>query len=219
MTLLDYPERTACTVFTGGCNLRCPYCHNADLVRRPMEKGSAEAEVLEYLSRRRRLLDGVCITGGEPLLQPDLLDFIGRVKEMGYAVKLDTNGRLPERLDRVLQSGLVDYVAMDLKHRPERYAEAVGCEADPEPFLRSIRILEEGAVAHEFRTTAVKGIHEPTDFEEMAKLIRPNTPYFIQCFRDSGNLLGQGCGAFSEKELEECLRFAKNSHENTYIRG
>lgn len=219
MTLLDYPERTACTVFTGGCNLRCPYCHNADLVRRPMEKRSAEAEVLEYLSARRRLLDGVCITGGEPLLQPDLLDFIGRVKEMGYAVKLDTNGRLPERLDRVLRSGLVDYVAMDLKHQPARYAEAVGCEVDTEHFLRSIRILEEGAVAHEFRTTAVKGIHEPRDFEVMAKLISPETPYFIQCFRDSGNLLGQGCGAFSEEEIEECLRFAKISHKKTYIRG
>ncbi len=219
MTLLDFPGKTACTVFTGGCNLRCPFCHNADLVRHPMERGSLEGEVLEYLKKRRGLIDGVCITGGEPLLRPDLAEFIRCVKDMGYAVKLDTNGRLPDRLEQLLQTGLLDYVAMDLKHQPARYSAAVGCEADPEPFLRSIRILEAGATPHEFRTTAVKGIHEPQDFGIMASLLLPQTPYYIQCFRDSGNLLGQGCGAFSEEELAECLQYAKKAHQNTYIRG
>jgi len=219
MTLLDYPTKTACTVFTGGCNLRCPFCHNADLVRHPMASASMETEVLAYLEKRQGLIDGVCVTGGEPLLQHDLAAFLTRVKAMGYAVKLDTNGRLPSRLQAILQTGLVDYVAMDLKHIPERYAEAVGCDADPAPFLESLRVLSESGIAYELRTTAVRGIHRVEDFEEMAGLIPQNPPYFIQCFKDSGNLLAQGCSAFSEAEMQECLRNAKKHHQNTYIRG
>lgn len=199
--------------------MRCPFCHNADLVRHPMAEASKEAEVLEYLEKRRGILDGVCVTGGEPLLQPDLIPFLERVKAMGYAVKLDTNGRLPARLRTVLQTGFVDYVAMDIKHIPERYAEAVGCDADPAPFLESIRVLSESGIAYELRTTAVRGIHSMEDFEEMAKLIPQNPPYFIQCFKDSGNILADGYSAFSELEMRECLKNAKKHHPNTYIRG
>ena len=130
LTLLDYPEKVACTVFTGGCNLLCPFCHNAGLVRTPNDSTSLEDEVLPYLSRRRGLLDGVCVTGGEPLLQPDLQDFLSRVKQMGYLVKLDTNGSMPDRLRHLLSTGLVDYVAMDVKSSPAGYARAIGCNAD-----------------------------------------------------------------------------------------
>lgn len=219
MTLLDYPTKTACTVFAGGCNLRCPFCHNADLVRRPMAVESMEGEVLAYLEKRRGLLDGVCVTGGEPLLQPDLIVFLEKLKAMGYLVKLDTNGRLPERLRTALKTGLVDYVAMDLKHTPEGYCRAVGCEVEPEHFLRSMEILQESGVFYELRTTAVKGIHKIEDFGEMARLIPQEPPYFIQCFKDSGNLLSGGCAAFSEAELRVCLAEAKKYHQNTYLRG
>lgn len=155
LTLLDFPGRTACTVFTGGCNLRCPFCHNGGLVRTPMAEPNRTDEVLTYLSRRQGILDGVCVTGGEPLLQPDLLDFLKQIKEMGYAVKLDTNGSLPDRLAAALDSGLIDYVAMDVKSSPEGYSAATGSDADPVVYDRSIRLLRQSGIPHEFRTTAV----------------------------------------------------------------
>ena len=126
LTLLDFPGRVAATVFTGGCNLRCPFCHNAGLVETPFSSANSEGELLSYLASRRRLLEGVCVTGGEPLLQPDLPAFLQKVKDMGYAVKLDTNGSLPDRLRAILETGLVDYVAMDVKNSEARYGETAG---------------------------------------------------------------------------------------------
>jgi len=219
MTLLDYPGRVAATVFTGGCNLRCPFCHNAGLVRTPNENESLEGEVLSYLARRKGLLDGICITGGEPLLQPDLEQFIDRVKEMGYLVKLDTNGSLPDRLEALLQTGKLDYVAMDVKSSPAGYARAIGCNADPALFAKSVRLLNQSGVAHEFRTTAVKGIHTVDDFEEIGKWLGNGAPYFIQCFVDSKNLLGGGCAAFDEEETEALLRAVRAYIPEAKIRG
>ena len=220
LTLLDFPGRTACTVFTGGCNLRCPFCHNADLVRQPISSPSAENDVLQYLSRRQGLIDGVCVTGGEPLLQPDLVEFLKKVKEMGYLVKLDTNGALPKRLAEVLATGLVDYVAMDVKSSPMGYSQAVGCEKiDVTPFEQSIRLLQRCGVAHEFRTTAVKGIHTVSDFSEIGKWLGNDELYFIQCFKDSGNLLGNGCQAFSSVETEELLSAAREFLPRASVRG
>lgn len=219
MTLLDYPGQVACTVFTGGCNLRCPFCHNAGLVRNPLEGDSLEGEVLEYLSRRRGLLDGVCVTGGEPLLQSDLESFLRRVKEMGYLIKLDTNGALPERLRTLLSTGLVDRVAMDVKSSPKGYRKAIGCEVDFEAFAESVRLIRSSGVAHEFRTTAVKGIHTVNDFAEIGKWLMGDSPYFIQRFVDSGNLLGQGCEAFSEEEHKALLNTVKPYLPNASLRG
>ncbi len=219
LSLLDYPEKTACTVFTGGCNLRCPFCHNASLVRTPFEVASQEAEVLEYLTRRKGLLDGVCVTGGEPLLQPDLAAFTARLKSMGYLVKLDTNGMLPERLRELLATGTVDYVAMDVKNSLAGYSLAVGCEIDTQKIVESIALIQSSGLAHEFRTTAVKGIHTPSDMEAIAKLIGPKSPYFIQGFVDSGNLLGTGCAAFSEAEREQLLLSAKKHNPLSRLRG
>lgn len=219
MTLLDFPGRVACTVFTGGCNLRCPFCHNADLVRHPVAVASKEAEVLEFLGRRRGLIDGVCITGGEPLLQPDLLSFVQRVKELGYLVKLDTNGMLPKRLAEVLHSGLLDYVAMDVKSSPRGYPRAVGCDVDVAAIEESIRLIQESGIAHEFRTTAVKGIHTTEDFAEIGRWIGRDELYFIQGFRDSGNLLSDGCQAFSCAETEELLGAAKQYLPRAAVRG
>ena len=218
MTLLDFPGKIACTVFTGGCNLRCPFCHNAGLVLSPTAGADMEREVLEYVTKRKNLLDGVCITGGEPLLQPDLAAFIARIKDLGLAVKLDTNGSMPSKLRELLETGTVDYVAMDIKSSPAHYARAVGFEINVAPFLESIDILKQSGISHEFRTTAVKGIHEAKDFEEIATLVG-DSPYFIQRFVDSGNLLGEGCSAFSEDEGLELLRLARESAPQTRLRG
>lgn len=219
LSLLDYPEKTACTVFTGGCNLRCPFCHNASLIRTPFEAVSRETEVLEYLSRRKGLLDGVCVTGGEPLLQPDLAAFTAKLKSMGYLVKLDTNGTLPERLRELLATGTVDYVAMDVKNSLAGYAKAVGCEIDTQKITESIGLIQSSGIAHEFRTTAVKGIHTPADVEAIAQLIGPRSPYFIQGFVDSGNLLGTGCAAFADEEQEQLLSAAKKHDPLSRLRG
>ena len=205
LTLLDFPGRTACTVFTGGCNLRCPFCHNGGLVRTPMAEPNRTDEVLTYLSRRQGILDGVCVTGGEPLLQPDLLDFLKQIKEMGYAVKLDTNGSLPDRLAAALDSGLIDYVAMDVKSSPEGYSAATGSDADPVVYDRSIRLLRQSGIPHEFRTTAVGGIHTPADFAAIGRWLQGTERYFIQRFVDSGNLLGEGYVPFSDAEMTALL--------------
>ncbi|MBE6601169.1 MAG: anaerobic ribonucleoside-triphosphate reductase activating protein [Ruminococcaceae bacterium] len=205
LTLLDFPGVVACTVFTGGCNLRCPFCHNAGLVLTPHEADSMEPEVLEYLGRRKGLLEGVCITGGEPLLQPDLEAFVQKVKALGYRVKLDTNGSLPDRLQAILDTGLIDYVAMDVKSSPNGYRKATGASIDPTVFEKSIRLLQNSGIAHEFRTTAVKGIHTVEDFTEIGKWLASDSPYFIQTFVNSQNLIGSGCDAFSEDETQALL--------------
>lgn len=219
LTLLDFPGRVGCTVFTGGCNLRCPFCHNAGLVRNPVEGANQEQEVLKFLAGRRGLLDGVCITGGEPLLQPDLEQFIRRVKELGYLVKLDTNGALPERLEALLKTGLVDYVAMDVKSSPAGYALASGSEIEVSRFERSIRLLQSAGIAYEFRTTAVKGIHTVEDFSEIGRWLAGDSPYFIQTFVASDNLLGSGCEAFSQDETEALLNAVKPYLPAARLRG
>lgn len=205
LTLLDFPGRVACTVFTGGCNLHCPFCHNAGLVLEPHAHESAESDVLSYLEKRRGLLDGVCVTGGEPLLQTDLPAFLQRVKAMGYQIKLDTNGSMPEALQALLLSGLVDYVAMDVKSSPAGYARAIGCRAEMHRFEASVSHIKQSGIAFEFRTTAVKGIHTPADFTEIGKWLGADVPYYIQGFVDSGNLLGNGCTAFSADEMHRLL--------------
>ena len=218
LTLLDYPEKVACTIFTGGCNLRCPFCHNGGLVRTPFAGKSLEDEVLTYLSGRRGLLDGVCITGGEPLLQGDLAKFVERIKSMGYAVKLDTNGSLPDRLAALLSTGLLDYVAMDVKSALADYEAAVGAAVDVTAFEKSIALIKASGIAHEFRTTAVKGIHTPAHFEAIGRLLG-DEPYFIQQFVDSGNLLGTGCAAFTAEEAEALLAAARIHTPRAALRG
>ena len=159
LSLLDFPGKVACTVFTGGCNLRCPFCHNAGLVNNPLESPNAEQDVLQYLSTRRGLLDGVCITGGEPLLQPDVEEFIKRIKSFGFLVKLDTNGYMPQKLKAILGTKLVDYVAMDIKSSLKNYSKATGCDIDTQNFILSVEIIKNSNIEHEFRTTAVAQLH------------------------------------------------------------
>jgi len=219
LTLLDFPGRVACTVFTGGCNLRCPFCHNARLVLTPGADANCEEEVLDYLSRRKGLLEGICITGGEPLLQPDLADFIGRVKALGFLVKLDTNGALPDRLRAILETGMIDYVAMDIKSSKEGYPKATGVPIEAARFEESVRILQASPVPYEFRTTAVKGIHTVRDFEEIGKWLASDSPYFIQPFVSAPNLLGNGCEPFSANELKALLDAVLPHLPRAQIRG
>ena len=219
LTLLDFPGRTACTVFTGGCNLRCPFCHNAGLVRTPLAEPNRTDEVLEYLRKRRGILDGVCVTGGEPLLQPDLEDFLRKVKEMGYAVKLDTNGMLPQRLAGVLATKLVDYVAMDIKSSPDGYPAATGTDADVSAVSDSLSILRGSGIPFELRTTAVRGIHTEADFDAIGQWIGDVPAYFIQRFVDSGQLLGSGCEAFSSEEMERLLTTVRVYTPSAQLRG
>lgn len=190
-TLLDYPGYVAATIFTGSCNFRCPFCHNAGLVLDP--KGQeiiSEEEVLTYLQKRKGILDGVCITGGEPTLQPDLKDFIKKIKDLGYLVKLDTNGYRPEVLWELLREDLLDYVAMDIKASRERYALAAGVKnLDLARIEESVGILKSCAIPHEFRTTVVKGIHDIQEFEAIGRWLEGSKAYYLQAFQENENML------------------------------
>ena len=211
LTLLDFPGRTACTLFTGGCNLRCPFCHNVPLVLDPAGGDAIpETEIFSFLSRRHGILDGVAITGGEPLLQPDIASFIRRVRKEGFAVKLDTNGFFPDRLAELLRAGLVDYAAMDVKNRPEKYAETCGLETvDLSRIEASMRLLTDSGIEYEFRTTVVKEFHTIDDIEAVAKWISGAKRYFLQAFRDSGDLIGGGCSEVSAEDMREMARRAR----------
>ena len=221
LTLLDFPGKVACTVFTGGCNFKCPFCHNASLAVRAGELPNIdEEEVFSLLRKRKGILDGVCVSGGEPLLMPDLADFLGRIKEMGYAVKLDTNGYLPERLGTVIDLGLVDMVAMDIKNSPDKYALTTGvADIDMVPILESADILMRGRLPYEFRTTVVKELHEAEDFEKIGKWIEGASAYYLQSFIDSGDIIGSGLSAHSKESLERFLSIVQKYVSNSHLRG
>lgn len=190
LTLLDYPGKVACTVFTCGCNLRCPFCHNAPLV---LGDDSAlpvgEEELLAFLAGRRKVLDGVCVTGGEPLLHAALPELLCRIKEMGYLVKLDTNGTLPEALEKVVSAGCVDLVAMDIKNSPSKYTETCGRKIDIDAVRRSVDFLINGSTPYEFRTTVVDGFHTVEDMTAIGEWITGAAAYYLQSFTDSGEIL------------------------------
>ncbi len=222
LTLLDYPEKMACTVFTFGCNFRCPFCHNASLVLSDRADHSAipEEEFFSFLTKRKGMLEGVCITGGEPTLQPDLPDFIRRIKSMGYAVKLDTNGYRPAVLKALVSEGLLDYVAMDVKNSLPRYGDTVGIpDLDTAPIEESMDFLMAGSVPFEFRTTLVSGLHTPAGIADMGRRLAGNEPFFLQTFEDSGDLIGEGMSGLDRTETEALLSVLCNYVPNAQIRG
>lgn len=221
LSMVDYPGKIAATVFTGGCNLRCPFCHNALLVTRLTESPRIDTEeVLHFLRSRRGLLDGVVLTGGEPLLQSDAADFLARLKDMGFAVKLDTNGCFPDTLSRILEAGFVDYVAMDIKNSKEKYAATVGVpDFDLTPVEESVRLLLEGNTDFEFRTTVVRELHTAQDLKSIGQWIRGAKRYFLQNFEDSGNLITAGFHGFSEEEIRVLSRRAEPYVEYIGVRG
>ena len=220
MTLLDFPGKVACTIFTFGCNLRCPFCHNASLVLGGAEEVHTEEEILSYLEKRRGLLDGVCITGGEPLLQSDIKDFIKKIKELGYAVKLDTNGCYPEKLKAIVNEGLIDYVAMDVKNCLRDYGKTVGIkDFDTAPVKESVDFLINGNVDFEFRTTVVKELHTIGGIKALAREIKGAPRYFLQSFVDSGDLIGENLSGYDREILEEMAAAAKETLDIVEIRG
>ena len=223
LTLLDYPGRVACTVFTAGCNFRCPFCHNASLVlpERIVGDGDGAATVLAFLKKRQGILEGVAVTGGEPLLHPDIGDFLRKVRDLGYGIKLDTNGSFPDRLRELVKAELVDRVAMDVKNSPALYAKTVGLPGlDLRPIERSKDFLLEGRVEYEFRTTVVKGLHTEESLCEAAAWIRGAREYYLQQFKDSGELIaGEGLGAFSDEEMRALAKALRPIVPAVRLRG
>ena len=221
LSLLDFPGKVAATVFTGGCTLRSPFCHNAPLV--PPGRGTEElaaGAVLDFLASRRGLLDGVVLSGGESLLQPDAADFLAEVKAMGFAVKLDTNGCHPDALADILDRRLADYVAMDIKNSLEKYPWTVGVPGfDTAPVERSARLLMEGPADYEFRTTLVRPFHEVGDMETIGRWLRGARRYYLQAFVDSGDLVGGGCAPFTPEEMEGFLQAARPFFQSVALRG
>lgn len=220
LTLLDYPGKVACILFTEGCNFRCPFCHNAALVSHvdPSARLSVE-EILSQLEKRKGILDGVCITGGEPLLQRGLEEFLSAVKQMGLSVKLDTNGTFPERLRALVEAGLVDYVAMDVKNCREKYARTAGVQTLAlDAIEESVAFLLEGRVPFEFRTTVTEELHTPEDIGAIAEWIKGAPAYYIQNFVDSGDLVGQGMHPVGKDTLDAMKSAAEAQGLPTKVR-
>ena len=220
MTLLDFPGRVACTVFLGGCDFRCPYCHNFELVDGSAPAIMEEGELFAFLQKRRGLLDGVAITGGEPTLRPDLPELMRRIREMGYAVKLDTNGGHPGRLAAILEEGLADYVSMDIKNSPEKYARTCGLEqVDLEPIRESVRLLMAGETDYEFRTTVVDELHQAADFEAIGAWIAGARRWFMQPFTDRDTVPYGGLHAPSAEKMGAWLGIMRRYVPDSRIRG
>lgn len=223
LTLLDYPGQVACTVFTGGCNFRCPFCHNAALVLPGVTvlPQLDEEQILRFLEKRRGVLDGVAVSGGEPLMQEDIGEFLEKLRKMGYKIKLDTNGSYPDRLMELVRAGLVDRVAMDIKNSPALYRDTAGAPGlDVEAVARSKDFLLAGTVDYEFRTTVVRGLHSRESLEDAARWIAGAKEYYLQQFKDSGGLIdGAGLGAFDEKEMNAFAEAVRPWVPSAQVRG
>ena len=222
LTLLDFPGYVACTLFTRGCNMRCPFCHNASLVVRADEqKPYTHEEIMYFLKKRQGILDGVAITGGEPTLMPYLPDFMAEIHELGYKVKLDTNGTRPEVLRTVIARGLVDYVAMDIKNSEEKYGATVGFDQtyDLAPIEESISVLMENKVDFEFRTTVSRTFHTPDDIRKIGEWLAGQEKFFLQQFKDSGDIIGDKIQAYDENEMKALLDIILPFVPNAQLRG
>ena len=222
LTLLDFPGKTACTVFNSGCNFACPFCHNASLVRHNEDLPFSFEDVVEFFKKRIRILDGVCFTGGEPLLLTETLELAKIAKTLGFLVKLDTNGSFPERLEKVLNEGLADYVAMDIKSSIANYGKVSGNTACVDKVCESVELLKNSSVEFEFRTTVTGNLHTVEDFESIGKWIAPAKRYFLQGFEDSGDVLDKenaGMFAVSDEMLQACLETVKKYIPGAEIRG
>ena len=220
MTLLDFPGHVACTVFTGGCDMRCPFCHNFELVDGSAPPIMEEEELFAFLEKRKGLLDGVAFTGGEPCLQKNLPDLMKRVKQMGYSIKLDTNGNHPDMLRRMMEEGLLDYVAMDIKNSPDKYALTAGLrQIDMGPIRESVKMLMEGPVSYEFRTTCVAQFHEEEDFVKIGEWLEGAKAYFLQSFTDRDSVPFGNLTAPSREEIYTFCRTVQRFIPNTHVRG
>lgn len=221
LTLLDYQGKTACTMFTGGCNFRCPYCHNASLVLDAANQPIiSDKEIFAFLDKRKKLLDGVCISGGEPTLNADLPQFIKKIKDKGFSVKLDTNGTNPQMLQKLISDGIVDYVAMDIKNCPQRYGETVGIKNfDITPVKQSAALLMSGKIGYQFRTTVVREFHDAQSFKKIGEWLKGGEAYYLQMFKDSGNLIVCGLTPPTSEQMEQYLNIVKPFFKTCGLRG
>ena len=225
MTLLDFPGRVACTVFLGGCNFRCPFCHNSEILDGKEEAVMDDQELLAFLAKRKGILDGVCITGGEPTLKAGLEDLLREIKALGYPVKLDTNGYRPDVLKKLVSEDLVDYVAMDIKNGPDDYGKTVGLSnMDLSRIEESIRFLAQGKADYEFRTTVVAQLHSEESVAQMGKWLldvagRPVKQLFLQSFVDRDTVMFAGLHAHTEAQMARFAEILEPFAENVKIRG
>lgn len=219
-TLLDYPGHVACTIFTGGCNFRCPFCHNYDLVIHPdIYPKVEEADIFSHLEKRKNVLSGICISGGEPTLWPDILEFLAKLKATGKPVKLDTNGYRPDVLENAIKESLVDYVAMDIKAGRANYDKACGAHIDISKIEKSVEILTGSGIPYEFRTTCVKGIHTEEDFIDIARWLPSDAAYYLQSFKENDTVPDKSISSFSKEELTSFVNILIPSITNVTIRG
>lgn len=215
LTLLNYPDKVACTIFTKGCNFKCPFCHNSSLISLDKENDKYK-EVISYLNKRKGILDGVCITGGEPLIHKSIKDLIKEIKEMGFLVKLDTNGSNPFMLKELIDEKLIDYVAMDIKNTFDKYEMTIGCKTNIDNIKMSIDVIESSNIDYEFRTTIVKELHTFDDIKSIVNMLDKKSKYYIQNFRNSDGVLNKKLNGFKIEELENLQKEIKN--KNVYFR-
>ena len=220
LTLLDFPGHTACTVFLGGCDLSCPFCHNSELIGTSAPVVMDEKELLSFLQKRKGILDGVAFTGGEPLLRKELPDVMAAIKEAGFLVKLDTNGNHPRALEAVLKAGVVDYVAMDIKNSPQRYAETVGLPVfDTGKIEESVALLIGGSCEYEFRTTVTEQLHDDASFEAIGPFIKGADKYFLQAFTDRDTVRFSGFSAPSKETMGHFAKIVQPFVQHVELRG
>lgn len=220
LTLVDFPGHTACIIFTQGCNFKCPFCHNSGLIQGANDSNKIDEQVLfDYLDKRKGLIDGVCVSGGEPLLQKDIELFIRKIKEKGYKVKLDTNGSKPKILKKLIDCNLIDYVAMDVKNTFSKYDVTSGAKVNLDDIKESIDILKSSSIDYEFRTTIVKELHSFENIEEILDYLGPNVKFYIQNYRDCDTVLQKGLNGFSDVELLEIKEKLERRYPNVTIRG
>lgn len=218
LTLLDYPSKVACIIFTQGCNLRCPYCHNSGLIPLDSDDLIDEEEIFSYLNKRKGVIDGLVISGGEPTLQQDLTIFMKRVKSLGFLVKLDTNGCNPDLLKYIIDEGLADYIAMDIKYILSSYKTVAGVNPLESKLLRSIELLKNSSIDHEFRTTLIKNIHTMDVIEKICSYVDGNNMY-LQKFIQSENVLDKKLESFSDEEFKKIYKVMKGKYPNVRVRG
>lgn len=219
-TLLDYPGKVAATIFVGGCNFRCPFCHNGDLVLHSDKiQGYSEEEIFSFLRKRKNVLEGVCITGGEPTLYTELYDFIRKIKEIGYLVKLDTNGSNPEMLCRLADEGLIDYVAMDIKAPIDSYNKVCGAWVDIKKIEKSVEFLKQSKILYEFRTTVVKELHTREDILKIGQWIFGAENYYLQSYQETDKNISTGYSPMDRETLFELKNKLKNFVKNVKVRG
>lgn len=219
LTLLNYPNKVACTIFTKGCNFKCPFCHNAELLDINNDYSTIDESVIfTYLEKRKGLLDGVCISGGEPLIQKGIKEFIKKIKDLGYLIKIDTNGSNPQILQELIDEKLVDYVAMDIKNTWDKYNLTAGCNIKLDNIKKSIDIMENSPIDYEFRTTIIKKFHNIDDIKEIGQMLKNKSKYYLQNFVKSDGVLNKNLMPFTIDELKDMQKKLKKDYPNITFR-